>query len=75
MKIYDLNKEYVYECVGIENDKEKISIKSYDYNNYNDIERTDLLKLWNDIFDHYFLMIGGSNKLQCTDKYNPLELE
>ncbi|RHR35447.1 MULTISPECIES: GLPGLI family protein [Parabacteroides] len=75
LKIYDLDKEYVYECVGIENDKEKISIKSYDYNNYNDIERTDLLKLWNDIFDHYFLMIGGSNKLQCTDKYNPLELE
>lgn len=75
LKIYDVKKEFVYECIRIDSDKEKFSIESYDYSNYDNIDRIELLKLWTDIYDHYFILIGGTSKLQCTDKYNPLELE
>ena len=76
LKIYDEHNDYIFECIEIENNKKKFAITTYDYSSYKKIEREELLKLWEDIFDHYFQMVGIdlSNKFK-KNPYKPLELK
>lgn len=74
LKIYDDNCEYVFTCVSIELHRIKYPIIMYDYKNYKIIERIKLVKLWVDIFDHYYQMIG-STPWSRNLSYHSLELK
>jgi GLPGLI family protein len=81
LKIYDEDNSHVFECIGINYDKNEFSITSYNYGNYKKIKREKLLKLWTDIFDHYFQMVGVTTMSgfpylpKEKVSYSPLELE
>jgi GLPGLI family protein len=82
LKVYDTNKYYVFECIGIKRYQEKFPIKTYNYDNYIKIKREKLLKAWEMIFDNYIKFIGGTMRLRPgvtpppPKKYHhPLELE
>jgi GLPGLI family protein len=79
LKIYDEHDKHVFECTRIETNKNGFAITSYDYKNYKNITREKLLKLWENIFDHYEQMVEyvriSGNYYPKKIPYNPLELE
>lgn len=78
LKVYDDQYTNVFECISISYSKSKFSIMSYNHSDYARIERKKLLKLWEDIFDHYFQIIGSTfsgNYRPEKLPYHPLELE
>lgn len=88
LKIYDEDKLYVYECVGIEHYKKKYLIEMFDYKEY---VKTDRKKLWNlqkDMHENITKVIPGLKFYSSHDinnlgleqpppkfTYRPLELE
>jgi GLPGLI family protein len=81
LKVYDDQDKHVFECTGLEASKNSFAITGYNYSNYKKITREKLLKLWKDIFDRYFQIVGvrtisGEPYIQREKvPYNPLELE
>ncbi|GHT11097.1 hypothetical protein FACS189426_12480 [Bacteroidia bacterium] len=87
LKAYDRNKQYVFECVGIENRKEKYPIQMHQA--FKQYKKTDRQKLWKakkNIQENYLELLrngisgvsmgyGGSRAPTKTYLYNPLELE
>ncbi|MDR0698760.1 MAG: GLPGLI family protein [Tannerella sp.] len=79
LKVYDNDKLYTFECIRIENNKEKYPIKMHNYNNHTNIKREKLLELYNKIHDDYH-KVAGINFTYTTPPppkvpYHPLELE
>ncbi|GAP73341.1 GLPGLI family protein [Candidatus Symbiothrix dinenymphae] len=81
LKVYDERNDYDFECINIENHKTKFLITSYDYRDYGKIKREKLLKLWEDIFDHYWqltnsqiIATSGNGEFEKLP-YNPIELK
>ncbi len=80
LKVYDDKKLYVYECVGIENHKQKYSITRLDaYKRYLKTDRIKLSKLKKAAQENHYQMVGLTpEKDRVFPKlypYNPLELE
>jgi GLPGLI family protein len=79
LKVYDDRDDYIFECVGIEYHENKFAIKSHNHDNYAKTDRKKLLKLWSDIFDHFYQLIGAktmSGKYPSKKlPYKPFELE
>ena len=74
MKVYDIDKLYIFECIGIENYKEKFPIKIYPGDYYVKIKRTDLLKLQERCHNDYLKAaritgIDGSSFDNISEKY------
>jgi GLPGLI family protein len=87
LKIYDNDKFYTFECIGIEIRKQKYPIIKYDhYKNMPKTERAKILKLNAAVHENYFKVagfvmthIGNNNGDEETKEsetfYQPLELE
>jgi GLPGLI family protein len=79
LKVYDNEKQYVFECINIEKHKNKYPIKQYCFKSYIEIERERLLKLQKNINEDYFKTIGAISEKPSEKKqkfiYYPLELE
>jgi GLPGLI family protein len=79
LKVYDEEKECVFECVKIETCKKKYPIKIYDdYKNFKKTGRKEVLKLQKKIHENYFKVAGLvflDSPSPPPQKYNPLELE
>jgi GLPGLI family protein len=79
LKVYDNDKLYTFECIRIENNKNKYPIKMHNCNNFTNIERKKLLELYNKIHDDYH-KVAGIIFTYYTEPppkvpYHPLELE
>ncbi|MDD4697512.1 MAG: GLPGLI family protein [Fermentimonas sp.] len=79
LKVYDEGKEYLFECVRIENFRQKYPIKIHDdYRNYRKTERKEVLKLQKAIHDDYNKVAGiisETPRPRNEISYRPLELE
>jgi GLPGLI family protein len=87
LKIYDNDKLYTFECIGIEIRKQKYSIIKYEhYKNMPKMERTKILKLNAIVHENYFKAAGFvMTRIENSDSdeeikkpeipYQPLELE
>jgi GLPGLI family protein len=58
LKVYDKDNQYIFECIKIENFREKYPIKMYNYENYGKIEREKLLHLQKKIHEDYYTLAG-----------------
>jgi GLPGLI family protein len=82
LKVYDTDKEFVFECEGMET-KTKFPIKKFDYSKYGKSDREKVLKLLNSIDENYLKVIGGTvvsgdpNSWKSPNKpeYNTMLLE
>jgi GLPGLI family protein len=91
LKVNDLQKQYVFECIGLESLHENEPVKFYELE-YSTISRTDLSKLYRKMHEDssaYFSTQGirtmelnpKTNKFETVSKsaiilpYNPIELE
>jgi GLPGLI family protein len=76
LKVYDDDNLYIFECINIENHKQKYPIKILKQN-YHKIERTKLLKLQRSLNENFWETTGWiwQAKQNNKIKYNPLELE
>lgn len=80
LKVYDNQKRCTYECVKIENHKEKYPITQLDiYKRYKKTDRTKLSKLKKTIQENFYQLSGNHPENGKTFPklypYNPLELE
>jgi GLPGLI family protein len=81
LKVYDADKLYVFECVGIENYIRKYPVNKYNsYADYGKTDRKKLLKLLQKIHKDYRTTAGiqnlSNNNIQKKmPPYHPLELE
>ena len=79
IKVCDDQNTNVFECISITYFKRKFMISTYNYSNYSKTERRKLLKLWEDIFDHYDQIVGivriSGNYIPKKLPYRPMELE
>jgi len=88
LKVYDIDKQYVFECVEIENYKQNYPIKMYkEYTHYKKTDRQKLLKIKKRLQENYFQITAGTigvtfgygsdnkEKIPNFAPYNPLELE
>jgi hypothetical protein len=87
LKVYDKDELYRFECVGIENRKQKYPIKIHDYTKYKKTGRKEVLKLQKEIHENYYKVAGltsgdfvngkwvSDNKPHPKIKYDPMELE
>lgn len=80
MKVYDEDKLFVYECVGIESHKQKYPIKLLDgFKSYNKTDRAKLTKLKKTIQGDYYRIVGlkpyEGRTFPKLPPYNPMELE
>ena len=79
LKVYDKDRLYVFECVGIE--RGNFPIKKLDYSKYKPVKRKELLKMQRKINEDYFSFFGGviddatGKPLRMFKPYEPLELE
>lgn len=74
LKVYDDNKLYTFECIGIENNKTKYMIKMFPAKYYQQTKRKKLLTLQKELHENYRKIIG--NEQHSTKKiYHPIELE
>jgi GLPGLI family protein len=58
LKVYDTDREFVFECTGIET--KKFPVKKFDYSKYRETKRNNVLKLLNDIDEDYIKVMGGT---------------
>lgn len=80
LKLYDKDKLYTYECVGVEQYGNKFPIKTYDEKNYTKIERKKLLNLYKNIHENYRNIVGikklsGEPIPRNNIDYKTIELE
>jgi GLPGLI family protein len=78
LKVYDMDKQYIFECTQIENFKQKYPIKMHNPKNFMQINRTKYRKLITDINEDYHRIAGivlESGKKTQKESYQPLELE
>ena len=82
LKVYDIDKHYVFECIKIENHNTKFPIIMLDEKRYQKTERTKLRKLEKDIHEDFFKVGGltvttkdGSPAKFIPIPYHPIELE
>lgn len=80
LKVYDDKEEYVFECVSIENFKEKHPITLLDtYKTYQKMERKSLNELLKRIQENYYQLSGLTPRkgevFPALNSYNPLERE
>jgi GLPGLI family protein len=86
LKLYDNDKLYTFECIGIERHKQKYPIMKYDhYKNMPKMDRKKILKLNAAVHENYFKATGfvitdivNSDEEEAKDTeppYYPLELE
>lgn len=77
LKIYDTGQLYTFECIKVE--RFKFPIKQYDYSNYKERSREDLLKLQRDINEDFY-KISKSRSMKTGEymskftPYQPMEL-
>jgi len=80
LKAYDKDRLYTFECVGIENHKEKYPItKLKTFQLYDKMDRMKVWKLKKSIQENHYRLVGLSPKdgkpFPKLYPYNPLELE
>jgi GLPGLI family protein len=80
LKVYDKDNQYVFECIKIENCREKYPIKMYNYESYGKIEREKMLQLQKKIHEDYYTLAGmvvtsSSGPPNKKVPYVPLEME
>ena len=81
LKVYDVDKHNVIECIKIESSKEKFPIYRFDEKHFKNIELTKLRKLDEEIYNNYYQMIGLINSQDKTPikftpiPYHPLEYD
>ncbi|MGL5790362.1 MAG: GLPGLI family protein [Bacteroidales bacterium] len=79
LKVYDDDKLYTFECVGVENHVISFGVFMFNSKYYSNIERSDLLKLQKDIHDDFFKVANATiryndGKVPEKQPYHPLEL-
>lgn len=75
LKVYDDAQEYVFECVGIEQQKHPIILLD-NYKSYRKITRTELDKTLKRIYKDYYQITGMTNVVnKQLNPYKPMELE
>lgn len=81
LKVYDNDKLWIFECTAIQNHQKKFLIKAHNaYKQFPNIERTKLLKFYNNIHADYLKMSGlilldkGKHEYK-KNTHQPLELE
>jgi len=80
LKVYDKDKLYTFECVGIENHKQKYPVTILNsLQQYNKMDRMKVWKLKKSAQENYYQLVGLSPKdgkpFPKLYPYNPLELE
>jgi len=79
LKVYDLDSQYIFECVKIENIKQGYSIKMYNSRAYTLTDRKKFQKLISNINNDYFKLAGwsfeGGRQPINIRSLPPLELE
>ncbi len=86
LKVYDKDKQYVFECVGIENHKQKYPIKMHDvFKLYEKLNRKEMWKRKKAVQEKFYQLLKIPNSegvsvvsagsLPKLAPYNPLELE
>ena len=79
LKVFDVERLFVYECVRIEQNKNKFPIKIYnDYNRYRKRKREKVLQLQREVNENYLKIAGvtlRSGKLPEQKRHFYLELE
>lgn len=80
LKISDTEKQYNFECIGIEQSTRKFPIKKHNgFDNYGKKDRLQLLKFEKEVHEDYQKMSGliplDGNKGVPKKKYYPMELE
>jgi hypothetical protein len=82
LKVSDVDKLYVFECVKVDNFNKKYPVKIHDYSRFEKTDRQKLLKFVKRLYYDYFNVAGliftDKNGIPKTWKkipYNPLELE
>jgi GLPGLI family protein len=91
LKVYDDDRLYVFECIGIENHRIKYPVEMLEYKKYTKIKREKLLKLQRNVNEDYTKAVSGIMTIRLysgTDPnnlgteiipqkvpYHPLELE
>lgn len=77
LKVYDKDRLYDFECVGIE--QGIFPIRKYDYRKYKPMNRSKVLEFLKKINENYFTLLGAvDNSGKMSSKhtpYEPLELE
>ena len=77
LKIYDTQHLYTFECIKVE--RFKFPIKQYDYSNYKERSRKELLKLQRDINENFY-KVSKSRSMKTGEymskftPYQPMEL-
>ena len=75
LKVEDDAKEYVFECVGIEQQKCPIILQDH-YKTYRKTTRTELDKMLRRICENYYQITGMTNVVnKLLRPYNPMELK
>jgi GLPGLI family protein len=78
LKVYDNSKMCQFECIRIENRKQKYPIKRHDYRNYGKTGRKEVLKLQKELHEDYGKVAGiifETPPPRNETPYRPLELE
>ncbi len=85
LKVYDKDRQYVFECVGIENYKQKHPIQMHEaFKQFKKTDRQKLLKMKKEVQENFYQLLlipnskGEVRAYQYEKKlnsYNPLELE
>ena len=77
LKVYDDDKDYCLECVGIEQHSAGLPItRLVEYRDYRKMNRTDLDKFIKRISENYYQVTGMTNVVNNLLKpYHPMELE
>lgn len=75
LKIYDNDKLYTFECIGIENHKQKYYIRMFPIELYKPTKREKLLKLQKESHENYRRVIGNNETISKNRVYHALELE
>jgi GLPGLI family protein len=75
LKVFDADKLYTFECVGIENLKQKYPIKMFPLDFYKPTKREKLLQLQKECHENYRKVIGNNEINSKKRTYHPLEIE